>query len=119
MDSIFIRGLQIETIIGIYEWERTVRQTILVDLDIATNTNKAAASDNIGDTIDYQSVAEKITTFVENSQFFLVETLAEHIAKIVLDLGASWVHVVLHKKGALGGKIDVGISIERSKTPPI
>lgn len=114
MDIIFLRALHIETVIGIYDWERNIRQTVVLDLEMATDIRKAAATDDIADTLDYGAVAKRVTAFVEQSEFFLVETLAERVVRIILDeFGVPWVRLALNKKGALGGAIDVGIVIER------
>lgn len=114
MDIIFLRGLEIETIIGIYEWEREIKQTVILDLEMATDIRKAAATDDIGHTIDYKAVAKRLIHFVETSDFFLVETLAEKITEIVLEeFSVPWVKLILNKKGAIRGASDVGIIIER------
>jgi len=114
MDIIFLRGLKIETIIGIYEWERRIRQTILLDLEMGTDIRSAAATDCIADTLDYKAVSKRVTAFVENSEFLLVETLAERIAALILEeFPTPWVKVSLNKKGAISGASDVGVIIER------
>ena len=113
-DTIFISDLRIETIIGIYDWERKVRQTISLDLEMATDIRKAAASDGIEDTLNYKAVAKRLIAFVGDSEFQLVETLAERIAGIVTDeFGVPWLRLKLHKPGALRGSRDVGVMIER------
>ncbi len=118
MDIIFLRGLEIETIIGIYEWEREIKQTVILDLEMATDIQKAAASDDIEHTINYKAVAKRLIHFVENSDFFLVETLAEKITEIILnEFSVPWVKLILNKKGAIRGASDVGIIIERGKCP--
>lgn len=118
MDIIFLRGLQNETVIGVYDWEREIRQTIVLDLELGTDIRQAAASDDIADTLDYKAVTERIREFVETSRFFLVETLAERVAAILIEeFGVPWLSLTLHKKGALGGTIDVGIRIERGTRP--
>jgi dihydroneopterin aldolase len=116
MDIIFLRGLQIETVIGIYDWERKIRQTVVLDLEMACDIRKAAASDAIEDTLDYKAVSKSIIGFVEGSSFFLVETLAERICEILLrDFKVPWVRLTLNKKGAISGASDVGIIIERGE----
>ena len=116
MDIIFLRGLQIETIIGIYAWERKIRQAIILDLEMATDIRKAAASDSIEDALDYKEVSKRIVAFVESSDFFLVETLAEKIAEILLtEFRIPWLKLTLNKKGAISGATDVGIVVERGK----
>lgn len=113
-DLIFISDLRIETIIGIYDWERKVRQTVSLDLEMATDIRKAAASDGIEDTLNYKAVAKRLIAFVGDSEFQLVETLAERIAGIVTqEFGVSWLRLKLHKPGALRGSRDVGVMIER------
>ena len=84
MDIIFLRELRVDTVIGIYDWEREIRQEIVIDLEMATDIRKAAQSDHIDDTLDYKSVAKRIIAFVQESSFQLVETLAERIAEIIL-----------------------------------
>ena len=114
MDIIFISDLRIETIIGIYDWERKVRQTVSLDLEMAADIRKAAATDRIEDTLNYKAVAKRLIAFVGDSEFQLVETLAEKIAEIVVnEFKVSWVRLKLHKPGALRGSRDVGILIER------
>ena len=114
MDIIFLRGLKIETIIGIYEWERKIRQTVLLDLEMGTDIRRAAETDSIENTLDYKTLSKRVTHFVESSDCFLVETLAERIAAIVLaEFPTPWVRVTLNKKGAISGASDVGIIIER------
>jgi len=116
MDIIFLRGLQIETVIGIYDWERKIKQTVLIDLEMGADIRKAAASDNIEHTLDYKAVSKRIVSFVEESDFFLVETLAEKVAQIVIDeFDVPWVRLTLNKKGAIRQASDVGIIIERGE----
>jgi dihydroneopterin aldolase len=116
MDIIFLRGLQIETIIGIYDWERKIKQTVVLDLEMVSDIRKAAASDAIEDTLDYKAVSKSVISFVEGSAFFLVETLAERIAEILLtEFHVPWVRLTLNKKGAISGASDVGIIIERGE----
>jgi dihydroneopterin aldolase len=114
MDIIFISDLRIETIIGIYDWERKVKQTVSLDLEMAADIRTAAATDSIEDTLNYKAVAKRLIAFVGDSEYQLVETLAEKIAGIVIDeFNVSWVRLKLHKPGALRGSRDVGIQIER------
>ena len=114
MDIIFLRDLRIDALIGIYDWERRVKQTISLDLEMATDIRKAAATDAIEDTLNYKAVAKRLIAFVESSEFQLVETLAERITEIVLDeFGVPWVRLTLNKTGAVRGARDVGVVIER------
>ena len=114
MDIVFINDLRIETIIGIYDWERRVKQTISLDLEMAADIRAAAATDAIEDTLNYKAVAKRLITFVGESQYQLVETLAEKIADIVLtEFGVAWLKLTVHKPGAVRGSRDVGVIIER------
>ena len=118
MDKIFLRELKVETIIGIWDWERKIRQTIVIDLEMSADIAKAAASDDIEDTLNYKGVAKRVQQFVADSSFQLIETLAERIAGIVREeFGVAWVRVVVHKPGAIRGSRDVGIDIERGERP--
>lgn len=114
MDKIFLSQLSVECIVGIWDWERRVKQIVIIDVEMAADIRKAAATDHIDDTIDYKRVAKRLLTFVGESQYQLVETLTEAIAKVlVTEFGVSWVKVRLNKRGAIRGARDVGIEIER------
>jgi dihydroneopterin aldolase len=116
MDTIFLTGLTTECIIGIWDWERKVRQKIVIDLEMAADVRRAAATDAIEDTLDYKRVAKRLLQFVGDSQFQLVETLTERIAEIAIrEFGVSWVRVRLNKQGAIRGSRDVGVQIERRR----
>jgi 7,8-dihydroneopterin aldolase/epimerase/oxygenase len=116
MDKIFIHALKSEAIIGIYDWERQVRQTVLIDLELCADIRKAALTDSIDDTLNYKRVAKRVLAFVEASQFHLVETLAEHVAMLVLEeFGVAWARVTLSKPGAVRSSRDVGVAIERNR----
>ena len=115
MDKIFLTGLKVECVVGIWEWERQVKQPVVLDIEMATDIRKAAASDHIEDTIDYKKVSKRLLSFVGESQFQLVETLTERVAEIVVkEFHVPWVKVRLNKQGALRGSKDVGIVIERT-----
>src|ERR1700752_2438540 len=115
-DRIFLRELRTETIIGIFDWERKVRQTISVDLEFPGDIRRAAASDRIEDTLNYKSVAKRVLAFVEESEYRLVETLAEQVAQLVVrEFAVEWVKVTLNKPGAVRGSRDVGVVIERAR----
>jgi dihydroneopterin aldolase len=115
MDKIFLSALNVECIVGIWEWERRVKQRVVIDLEMATDIRKAASTDHIDDTIDYKKVAKRVLAFVGESQYQLVETLTENIAKVIItEFGVSWVKVRLNKQGAIRFARDVGILIERS-----
>lgn len=116
MDIIFLGGLEIETIIGIYDWERTTKQTVVLDIEMAYDITKAAETDDIEFTLDYKQVSKRIISFVETSQFLLVEKLIIEIANILLnEFAVPWVKITLNKKGAIRGASDVGIIIERGQ----
>jgi dihydroneopterin aldolase len=116
MDKIFIHALKTEAIIGIFDWERQVKQTVVVDLEFSADIRKAALTDSIDDTLNYKRVAKQVLAFIEASQFHLVETLSEQIAMLILEqFGVAWVRVVLSKPGAVRSSRDVGIIIERER----
>jgi dihydroneopterin aldolase len=116
MDIIFVSALTTECIIGIWDWERKVRQKVVIDLEMAADIRKAAASDAIEDTLDYKRVSKRVLQFVGDSQYQLVETLTERIAQIIVtEFGVPWVRVRLNKQGAIRGSRDVGILIERRR----
>jgi len=114
MDTIFLRDLRVRTIVGIWEWERRLPQVVSIDLDMAADIRRAAASDDIKDTLDYKGVSRRIKAFVADSRFNLIETMAEQIAAIIIDeFGVPWVRVAVHKPWAIRGSRDVGLVIER------
>ena len=116
MDIIFLHDLKVDCVIGVWEWERKIRQTIIIDLDMGFDIRKAAASDDLTDTLSYKDVAKRITGFVEDSGFQLVEKLAEEVASILLnEFAISWCRVRINKRGAVRGARDVGIAIERGE----
>ena len=116
MDKIFLSELKIDTVIGIWDWERKIRQTVVIDLEMSADIARAAATDSIEDTLNYKAVAKRVQEFVGESSFQLVETLAEKIAAIVRDeFDVQWVKVRVNKPGAIRGSKDVGILIERGE----
>ena len=116
MDIVYISDLRIETIIGIYDWEREIRQIVSIDLEMAADNRKAAATESIDDALNYKAVAKRLIRFVEESEFQLVETLAERIAEIVLDeFDVDWLRLKLGKPGAVTGSREVGVIIERGE----
>ena len=113
-DTVFIRDLRVPTVVGIFDWERRIRQTVTLDLDMSADIRRAARSDRIEDTLDYKAVAKRVTQFVSAAQFQLVETLAEEIAGLIIrEFRVAHVKVTLHKPGAVSGSKSVGVSIER------
>ncbi|GAC1497311.1 MAG: dihydroneopterin aldolase [Steroidobacteraceae bacterium] len=116
MDKIFLHALKTEAIIGIFDWERQVKQTVIIDVEISADVRKAALSDSIQDTLNYKRVAKRVLGFVEESRFHLVETLAEHIAMLLLEeFGIASVHISLSKPGAIRSSRDVGVTLDRDR----
>lgn len=114
MDIIYLNDLRIDTIIGIYDWERRTRQTVILDIEMGTDIRKAAKTDHIDDTLNYKAVAKRLIAFVSDSEFQLVETLAERITEIILnEFDVPWCRLRLNKQGAVRGVRDVGVIIER------
>ena len=114
MDIIFIRNLRVETVIGIFDWERKTKQVLFFDIEMATDVKKAAESDQLNDALNYKLISKSITDFVEKSEFQLVETLAEKIAELIItNFDVPWLRLSLNKKWALSLAEDVGITIER------
>jgi 7,8-dihydroneopterin aldolase/epimerase/oxygenase len=116
-DRIFLRGLTAECIIGFIDWERRVRQTVLIDLELPVDCSRAAISDDVGDTVDYKKVAKRVLAYVEASEFKLVETLAHRLALLLLEeFALEWVRISLNKPGAIRNSRDVGVVVERSRS---
>jgi len=116
MDIIFLRDLRIETIIGIYDWEREKKQTVVLEIEMSTDVAKAAASDDIRDALNYKDIAKRLIDFIGKSEFQLVETLAEECAQIIQhEFDVAWVKLELNKQGAVSGSRDVGVIIERGQ----
>jgi dihydroneopterin aldolase len=115
-DQIFLRGLAVECIIGFIDWERRVKQTVVIDLELPVDCRRAAIRDEVEDTLDYKKVAKRVIEFVETSQFKLVETLAHRLALLLLqEFGLEWLRVSVNKPGAIRGSRDVGMRIERTR----
>jgi len=118
VDIVFIEDLRIETIIGIYDWEREIRQVVAIDLEMAADNTRPAATENIDDALNYKAVAKRLIKFVGDSEFLLVETLAEKIADIILnEFHVPWLRLKLSKPGAVTGSRAVGVIIERGHKP--
>lgn len=118
MDIVYIRELEIETVIGIYDWERRIRQIVSLDLDMASDIRRAAQAEDIDRALDYKAVSKRLIAFVEGSEYQLIETLAEKIARIVLEeFDVAWLRLRLGKPGAVTGARDVGVIIERGERP--
>ena len=114
MDTIFLHGLKVECVIGIWEWERRITQTLIFDLDIGFHTTVAAHSGKIEDTLSYREVAKRVTAYAQEARANLVETLAQGVAEILFEeFGVPWCKVRVNKRGAVTGATDVGVVIER------
>ncbi len=114
-DTIFLHGLKVETIVGVWDWERKIRQTVSIDIEMGADVRRAAETDNIDDTLDYKAVAKQVQQMVADSEFRLIETMAEKIAELVLtEFEVTWIQVRVSKPGAIRGAKDVGVLIRRS-----
>ncbi len=115
-DIVFIEDLRIETIIGIYDWEREIKQTIALDIEMAADNTRPASTENIDDALNYKAVSKRLIAFTEASSFQLVETLAERLAAIILEeFDVPWLRLKLSKLGAVTGSRAVGVVIERQR----
>ena len=116
MDIVFIRELRADTIIGVYDWERSIRQSVVLDLEMASDNRRAAGSDRIEDALDYAALSARVLSFIEGSEFQLIETMAEQVAAIVMgEFGVPWLRLRLTKPGAVARARDVGVLIERGE----
>jgi dihydroneopterin aldolase len=115
-DIIFLRGLAVECIIGFIDWERIVKQTVVIDLELPVDCRNASIRDEVEDTLDYKKVAKRVIAFVEASEFKLVETLAHRLALLILEeFDVAWIRLSVNKPGAIRGSKDVGMSVERTR----
>lgn len=120
MDKVFIEALEIDCVIGIYDWERKITQKVVLDIEMAFDNRRPAASDDIADTLDYKAVSKRLIALVRESNFGLVESLAERCAEIVCsEFGVRWLRLKLSKPGAVTGSRAVGVIIERGHTPSV
>ena len=120
-DRIFLRGLTTECIIGFIDWERRVRQTVVLDIEMPVDCRRASLSDEVADTLDYKQVAKRVLAFIAASEYQLVETLAHRVALLILEeFGVAWVRISLNKPGAIRNSRDVGVTLERTRAdlPP-
>lgn len=116
MDIVFLHGLRIETVIGIYDWEKEIKQPVVLDLEMSTDVARAAATDRIEDALNYKAISKRLKQFVGEGRFELVETLAERCAEIVREeFGVRWVRLRLDKAGAVSDAVGVGVVIERGE----
>lgn len=117
-DIVYIRELEINTVIGIYDWERKIRQTVSLDLDMATDIGAAAAGEDIEQTLNYKAVSKRLIAYIEAAEFLLIETMAEKVAELVLaEFPTPWIRLRVGKPGAVTGAKDVGVIIERGERP--
>lgn len=118
MDIVYIKELEVETVIGIYDWERKIHQRVSLDLEMGADIRQAAATEDIENTLNYKSVSKRLIEFISTSEFLLVETMAEEIAQLVLkEFPVPWLRLRLGKPGAVRGAKDVGVIIERGERP--
>ncbi|MGO2502712.1 MAG: dihydroneopterin aldolase [Cobetia marina] len=114
MDRVLIEALAVETVIGVYDWERTIRQRLVIDLEMATDIRPAAAGDDLTHTLDYAAISARIQTYADDSQFELVETFAERLAALLREeFGIPWLRMTVRKPGAVPEAQAVGVRIER------
>jgi dihydroneopterin aldolase len=118
MDIVFLRGLRIDTVIGIYDWEKEIKQTVTLDIEMSADNAKAAATDRIEDALDYKAISKRLKELVGGSRHELVETLAERCAAVIRDeFGVPWVRLRLDKGKAVTDADGVGVIIERGERP--
>ena len=118
MDTVHIRGLRTEAVIGVYDWERDIRQVLVVDLELASDNRAAAATDAIEEAVDYAAMSSRVLAFIEGSECQLIETLAEQLAALVMsEFGVPWLRLRLDKPGAVAEAESVGVEIERGALP--
>lgn len=116
MDIIYLRDLQVDAIIGVWEWERHVRQNLILNLELGADITDAAESDDLSDTVDYKAVSDRVIEYTKSTEFQLVESLAEKISEIILgEFSVTWVKLTVGKRGVLPEVFEVGIVIERGE----
>jgi dihydroneopterin aldolase len=116
VDIVYIKALRADTVIGVYDWERDIRQTVLLDLEMASDNRRAASNDRIEDAVDYDAISTRVLAFIEGSKFQLIETLAEQVSALVMDeFQIPWLRLKLSKPGAVAQAEDVGVLIERGQ----
>ena len=114
MDIVFIRQLKVATVIGAYQWERSLRQTLVLDLEMAADNRKAARNDRLEDALDYAAISSGVKSLVENSSYTLIESLAEAVTDLLLsEYSLRWVRLRVAKPGAVMDAEEVGVVIER------
>lgn len=114
MDRIFVTDLRVDAIVGIWDWERAMSQSVSIDLEMAWDIRPAAEKDDIDKTLDYRTVSKRVSAFIQESRFRLIETMAEQVADLIQqEFGVTWLTVKIHKPSAVRGARDVGVKIER------
>jgi dihydroneopterin aldolase len=118
MDTVYVHGLAVDTVIGIFDWEREIRQKVVLDVEMAVDISPSAATEDIDRTVSYKDVSDRLTQFIEQSKFLLVETMAEEIAGLILaEFAVPFVRIKLGKPDAIANACDVGVIIERGQKP--
>ena len=118
MDIVYIKELRVDTVIGVYDWERDIRQSVVLDLEMASDNRRAASHDRIEDAVDYDAISTRVCAFIEGSKFKLIETLAEQVATLVMqEFQIPWLRLRVGKPGAVAAATDVGVNIERGVRP--
>jgi len=118
MDTVYIKGLQTDAVIGVHDWERDIRQALVLDLELASDNRAAAAGDSLERAVDYEAISRRVLAYVGASRFHLIETLAERVAQLVLEeFGVSWLRLSVAKPGAVAQAREVGVVIERGRRP--
>lgn len=118
MDIVYIKELRADAVIGVYDWERGIRQELELDLELASDNRRAAATDAIADAVDYDAISRRVLAYVQGSEFQLIETLAERVAELVLaEFAIPWLRLRVAKPGAVAEAKDVGVLIERGERP--
>jgi len=118
VNIVYIRGLRAQAVIGVYGWERHIRQPLVLDLEMTSDTARAAASDQIADALDYAAISSRVITLVEASEYQLLETLADAVARMITrEFGVPWLRLRLSKPGAVAAADDVGVIIETGERP--
>ncbi|MFT4634565.1 MAG: dihydroneopterin aldolase [Arenicella sp.] len=116
MDIVYLKGLKCECTIGVWEWEKAIIQTLVLDIELATDTAKAAENDDLKDALDYQAIAKRIQAYAKDNAFELIETLVERLAALILaEFTTPWVRIKLDKGRAVKGVNNVGVIIERGE----
>ncbi|WP_110649116.1 dihydroneopterin aldolase [Salinicola peritrichatus] len=114
MDQVLIEGLTLETVIGVYDWERNVRQRLELDLELVTDIRPAAQHDDLTRTLDYAAICQRLADYADANAHGLVETFAERVAALLIDeFGVRRLRLTVRKPGAVAAARAVGVRIER------